>query len=79
MTAENYALENMQGTDLQEIESVLIGFAKLKCEELLQIVLKSAEIYIPDGAYMDCYVNPDRIEIDSSSILDAVNLDEFIK
>ena len=38
MTAEEYTLENMQGCDMQEIESDLIRFARIKCKELLKIV-----------------------------------------
>ncbi len=53
-------------------------YATMRCKELLEIVADKADIYIPDGAYMDCYVNPSFIEIDRSSILNAVDLDEFI-
>ena len=67
MTAENYALENMQGTDLQEIEMALQGFAKMKCKELLEIVAEKAKI--TDFGYT----------VSRDSIINAVNLDEFIK
>ena len=67
MTAEDYALENMQGTDLQEIEMALQGFAKMKCKELLEIVAEKAKI--KDFGYT----------VSRDSIINAVNLDEFIK
>lgn len=67
MTAEDYALENMQGTDLQEIEMALQGFAKMKCKELLEIVAEKAKI--TDFGYA----------VSRDSIINAVNLDEFIK
>ena len=67
MTAEDYALENMQGTDLQEIEMALQGFAKMKCKELLEIVAEKAKI--KDFGYA----------VSRDSIINAVNLDEFIK
>jgi len=35
-TAEEFAIETMQGTDLQEIERALIGFAKLHVEAALK-------------------------------------------
>ena len=67
MTAEDYALENMQGTDLQEIEMALQGFAKMKCKELLEVVAEKAKII--DFGYA----------VSRDSIINAVNLDEFIK
>ena len=70
MTAEEYALENMQGCDLDEIVSALEGFAKLKCKELLEIVSNLAEVNVLD--YNDYEVNKD-------SILNAVDLNKFIK
>lgn len=73
MTAEIYALENMQCTDMQEIESTLIGFAKLKCEELLKIVAEKAEVAQCENN--DYY----EYEVDKDSILNAVDLNEFIK
>lgn len=76
MTAEDYALENMQilGCDLQEIENALIGFATLKCKELLEIVAKKAEIEW-DGLN-DC---TDTAHINKDSILNAVDLKEFVR
>lgn len=70
MTAEEYAMENMHGADLNEIESALIGFAKLKCQELLEIVAEKAESYVIGGLVS---------QVDEESILNAVDLDEFIK
>jgi hypothetical protein len=77
MTAEEYALENMQGCDLQEIESALIGFAELKCKELLEIVAKKAKI-IESRSMVNGYDYTERL-VDKDSILNAVDLKEFIK
>ena len=85
MTAEDYALENMQGTDLQEIEMALQGFAKMKCKELLEIVVEKAKIRDEDGDVYEqpkgFYCNGELYEtwVDKDSILNAVNLDEFVK
>lgn len=79
MTAEEYALENMQGTDLQEIESALIGFAKLKCEELLKIVSESAQLK-QEIEYIHSSVGYGAVSVvDKDSIFNVVDLDEFIK
>lgn len=79
MTAEEYALENMHGADLNEIESALIGFAKLKCEELLEIVAEEAQIK-QEIEYIHSSVGYGTVSVvDKDSILNAVNLDEFIK
>lgn len=73
MTAEEYMMENMQGADYQEIEDALIGFAKLKCQELLEIVAEKAEIkeYF-ELNYQWTY------SVDKDSIINAVDLDKFI-
>ena len=52
-TAEEFALENMQGTDLQEIERALIEFAKLHVEAALEAADKTAECNFPEGAWDD--------------------------
>lgn len=85
MTAEEYALENMQGCDLQEIETALIGFAEMKCKELLEIVAKKAKIRDEDNdTYYQphiFYCNGDRYKtwVDKDSVLNAVDLKQFIK
>jgi len=84
MTAEEYAMENMHGADLNEIESALIEFAKLKCQELLKIVVENALVQ-ERSAYLE--LTPCKsinkgltvIEVNKKSILNAVDLDEFIK
>lgn len=73
MTAEEYALEVMQGCDLQEIESALIGFAKIKVKETLKIAAEKAKITTQQYG-MDIFQ-----AVDKESILNSVNLDEFIK
>jgi hypothetical protein len=74
MTAEEYMMENMQGANYQEIESALIGFATLKCKELLEIVAEKTEtktVGFPGLNIKTCAVDRD-------SILNAVDLDSFI-
>lgn len=56
-------------------------FAKLKCKELLEIVAEKAKVIgeIEQHSAFN-YVTPDDIVIvDKESILNAVDLDEFIK
>lgn len=65
MTAEEYILENMFGTDLSDIESVVLAFSELKCKELLEIVAED----MGNGSW---YVNEYRV-------LENFNLKEFIK
>lgn len=80
MTAEEYMMENMQGADFQEIESALIGFATLKCQELLEIVAEKARL-IEDGyeQYEEYHLNlGGSLRVDKDSILSAVDLDKFI-
>lgn len=42
ITAKEYALQNMQGADIGEIESALIGFAKLHVTAALECAAKEA-------------------------------------
>lgn len=51
----------------------ILEVTKEACQQTLELAAENADIYIPDGAYMDNYVNPDRIEIDKSSILNTIN------
>lgn len=80
MTAEEYMMENMQGADYQEIESALIGFATLKCQELLKIVAEKAKSEIKyeySGNTGSEYLDEWAV-VDKDSILNAVDLDKFI-
>ena len=72
MTAEEYAFENMQGCDLNEIVSALEGFAEMKCKRLLEIVAKEARINFSNDKAND-------FSIDKDSILNVVDLEEFCK
>lgn len=49
-------------------------YAKECSQASLEKASEKAEIYIPDGAYMDCYVNPENIEILKSSITNVENI-----
>jgi len=49
-------------------------YAKEVAQASLQKASQTAEIHIPDGAYMDCYVNPENIEILKSSITNVENI-----
>lgn len=79
MTAEEYAMENMHGADLNEIESALIEFAKLKCQELLEVVAENVQLK-QEIEYIHSSVGYGTVSVvDKDSIFNAVNLDEFIK
>lgn len=69
----------------QVIENAMKEYTKLKCQELLEIVTKQAKIVDEDG---DVYQQPHvlycngeeyKTWIDKESILNCVNLDEFIE
>ena len=78
MTAENllhesyfYIVLDIRGTYLtdSDITSAMKEYARLKCEELLKIVAEKAEVeYDWNASY-----------VDRDSILNAVDLNEFIK
>lgn len=76
MTAEEYLLDNIDeifGWDTSqfgEVEKHFKIFTKMKCEELLKIVAEKAKIY--DSKY-------DGYHVCEDSILNAVDLNEFIK
>lgn len=80
MTAEEYMMENMQGADYQEIEDTLIGFAKLKCQELLEIVAEKSQIKTATFGNIGVigFSDIEYKEIDKDSILNCVDLDSFI-
>ena len=69
----------------EQIEKSKKGFAKMKCKELLEVVAKKAKIRDEDGDVYEqpkgFYCNGELYEtwVDKDSILNAVNLDEFIK
>lgn len=79
MTAEEFWKNNLMfsgsGNVDYEFSEVLREFAKLKCQELLEIVAEKAET---KKEYLDPFLKPDII-IDKNSILNAVDLNEFIK
>lgn len=56
----------------RQILEVMKEYTKHKCQELLEIVAEKAELKI--DCLLDSYYN-----IDKDSILNAVNLDKFIK
>ena len=68
-TAEEFALENMQGTDLQEIERALIAFAKLHVEAALEAANKNKKI--------ELFVRPDRKGAKYKKVESGENYDVF--
>lgn len=75
MTAEEYANENMQYVDESVIDAFQ-RFAQLKCKKLLDIVAEKAEVKtvtIPSG------LNIKTCVVDTDSILNCVNLENFCK
>ena len=68
-----------------ELEEAMKEYAKMKCKELLEIVAEKAKIKDEDGDVYEqpkgFYCNGELYEtwVDKDSILNAVNLDEFIK
>ncbi len=69
LTAEEYVLATMQGADLQEIESALIGFAKLHVKAALKAASEQAD--------MKDDWNNQRGTIDKDSILNAYSLENI--
>lgn len=55
--------------DSEDIEQAIKEYSKLKCQELLEIVAEKAKV---EEVWNNYYVNKD-------SILNAVDLDKFIK
>lgn len=75
MTAEEY-LESKEPNTFIVPEEFLQEYAKIKCQELLEIVAEKAEIKtvnIPSG------LNIKTCVVDKNSILNAVDLETFIK
>ena len=54
-----------------DITSAMKEYARLKCEELLKIVAEKAQVYADEGGYSEF--------VDEDSILNAIDLNEFIK
>jgi hypothetical protein len=54
----------------KDIVRAMQEYARLKCEELLEIVAEKAEVYRSEGGYENW--------VDKDSVLNAVDLDEFI-
>jgi hypothetical protein len=90
MTVEKYINENSyfilnadtpMGNILRE---AMVGYAQLKCKELLEIVAEKAEIkkrYRLESNGFPTVINlvDEEPNIDKDSILNAVDLKEFIK
>ena len=75
MTAEQYRIENAN-YDLSEgdcAEKLMQEYAKLKCQELLEIVAEKAEV----KEYFELNYEW-TYTVDKDSILNAVDLDSFI-
>lgn len=78
MTAEEY-LEEMDksSNDINDIiEEAIVGYARLKCQELLLLVAEKAKTKVKDG-YIETTFKKEWIEIDRDSILNAVDLENF--
>lgn len=67
-TAEDFACETMQGTDMQEISSALIEFAKLHVKAALRAASKNVKMHYPDGLGGE---GTRTMEINKMSILEA--------
>ena len=93
MTAKSILEEGLSQTDQTNlkqghyfvIEEAMKEYAKMKCKELLEIVAEKTKIKDEDGDVYEqpkgFYCNGELYEtwVDKDSILNAVNLDEFIK
>lgn len=76
MTAKEFFNEEYNGVGKLGVhcEELMQNYAKLKCQELLEIVVEKADARM---SYVAGGVN--RAIVNKDSILNAVNLDEFIK
>ncbi len=59
----------------KQLEELLKEFTKIKVKEALEIAAKKAKT---EEYYSDPFLKP-RVVVDKDSILNAINLDEFIK
>lgn len=89
MTAREAIMEGNEGMEFRDvIDSLYDGtilecmksYAKEKCQELLEIVAEKAKIVEDnDEQYEEYYLDlGGSLKVDKSSILNAVNLYEFI-
>ena len=83
-SVEKYSSKSLCDVEL-EFEEAMKEYAKMKCKELLEIVAEKAKIRDEDGDVYEqpkgFYCNGELYEtwVDKDSILNAVNLNEFIK
>lgn len=82
MTARETIMEGNEGMEFRDVIDNLYdgtilecmkSYAKEKCQELLEIVAEKAKVKVSQH----CFELSE--EVDKDSILNAVNLDEFIK
>ena len=82
MTAEQYLLDNIEEvfgkhgdtSQFEEVAEAMKEYARIKCQELLEIVAEKAEVKtvsIPNG------LNIKTCVVDRDSILNAVDLEKF--
>jgi uncharacterized sporulation protein YeaH/YhbH (DUF444 family) len=81
MTAEQYRIENYNYkiSDGDNIENLMQEFAKIKCKELLEIVVEKAKAEIKyeySGNTGSEYLDEWAV-VDKDSILNAVDLEKF--
>lgn len=68
-----------------DVQKAMIGFSKTKCKELLEIVAEKAKIVDEDNDVYEqphvfiCHGEEYKTWVDKNSILNAVDLDVFIK
>jgi hypothetical protein len=89
MTAENFLQEHLEVSHFyndkydkmcclsEDIQKAMKEYATLKCKELLEIVAEKAKIVktvVQAGEYYD-----ESFSVNKDSILNAVNLKEFIQ
>ena len=80
ITAEEYLKRDESGVyNEQDIIHAMLGFAKLKCQELLEIVAEKAKVIGEVEQNSDFnYVTPDDIIIvDKDSLDNVVDLNSF--
>lgn len=87
MTAEDFLQEHLEISHFYldkyeqtccfsaDVQKAMREFAELKCKELLEIVAEKAKTR---KEYYDPFIEPSII-VDKDSILNAVNLKEFIQ
>lgn len=92
MTAEKYLLDNRievfgeygDTSQMEEFTKAMQEYARIKCEELLEIVAKKAKVGSDwkykggDSNIVGNYTKTLVYKVDKDSILNAVDLDSFI-